>query len=170
MIRHLPLRCLLAVAILSSAAAAAAQPAILLVRHAERADAGTPGASMMGADPDLSAAGLARAESLAAFLKDAGVTAIYVTEYKRTKQTAAPLARALSVEPVSITSNDTPALVQKLKAATGNVLVVGHSNSVPAVIKALGVKEAVAIGETEFDNLFIVTGGTQPALLRLRYR
>ncbi len=156
--------------VLCSAAALEAQPAIFVVRHAERADTGTAGASMMAADPDLSTAGVARAESLAAMLKDARITAIYTTEYKRTKQTAAPLAKALRIEAIAITSKDTATLGQKLKGATGNVLVVGHSNTIPAAIEALGVTEPVTIGESDFDNLFVVIRTAPPKLVRLHYR
>ena len=73
-------------------------------------------------------------------LKDAGITAIFATQYKRTQQTAAPLAAALGVTVVTIPSADTARLVAKVKAAPGNVLVVGHSNTVPDVIKGLGVE------------------------------
>jgi len=147
---------------------AVAQPAVLIVRHAERADAGTT--PVAGADPNLSDAGLSRAKSLAAMLKDAGITAIFVTQYKRTQQTAAPLATALGITPVTIQSADTAALVAKVKASPGNVLVVGHSNSVPAVIKGLGVDAPVVVEESEFDNLFIVSRGEKPSLVRLHYQ
>lgn len=144
---------------------------VILVRHAERADGGAaaPGAPMAGAnDPELSAAGKARAQALAAMLKDAGVTAIYTTEYKRTKDTAAPLAEALKITPEVITSRDQAALVAKIKAHTkGTVLVVGHSNSVPAVIKALGGAD-VTIADTEYDNLFFV--GPGGATTRIRFK
>ena len=65
-----------------------------------------------------------------------------------------------------MSSKDLPGLIQKVRTASGNVLVVGHSNTVPAVIKELGVAEPVSIAETEYDNLFVVTKGT---LIRLRY-
>lgn len=164
-------RRLLAVAVFiaviaTSAAAAFAQPTAFLVRHAERADTGTAAAKMTGADPDLSAAGKVRAETLAKMLKDARITAIYTTEYVRTKQTAGPLATMLGVQVTVVPSKDTAGLIQKVKAATGNVLVVGHSNTVPDVIKALGVAEPVTIAESEFDYLFIVSRGE---LVRLRY-
>jgi phosphohistidine phosphatase SixA len=167
--RQIPLRSVLVLALVFTAATASAQ-SIFLVRHAERADTGTAAASMTGADPDLSGAGIARAGSLAAILKDAKITTIYVTEYKRTKQTAAPLATALGIEVVSIPSKDTTTLTGRLKAGSGNVLVVGHSNTVPVVIKELGVTEPVTIADTEFDNLFIVNRGPQPSLVRLHYR
>lgn len=161
---------LAAVFLLTSVIAASAQPLVFLVRHAERADAGgARGGMMMADDPDLSASGRARAARLAAVLEDARITAIYTTEYKRTRQTAAPLAKALGVEPVVVTSKDGALLVEKLRGATGAVLVVGHSNSVPEAIKALGVTDAVTIGEQDFDDLFVVIRGPTPALVRLHY-
>ena len=51
-----------------------------------------------------------------------------------------------------------------------NVLVVGHSNTVPEIVKALGVTAPLKIDDTEYDNLLVVTSATQPQLLRLRYR
>ena len=158
------------VILLATAASAAAQGTVFVVRHAERADAGTAGAGMMASDPELSEAGRARAESLAVLLKDAGITAIYTTEFKRTQQTAAPLAKALGIPVTTVAARDTAALVEKIKVATGNALVVGHSNTVPDVVKALGVATPVTVGETDFDNLFLVTTGARPALLRLHYR
>jgi broad specificity phosphatase PhoE len=145
-----------------------AQPTIIIVRHAERADAGTTPA--MGADPDLSDVGRARAEALAAMLKDVPLTAIYATEFKRTQQTAAPTARMQKLEPVLVPQKDLAALVEKLKAATGDVLVVGHSNTVGEIAKALGVSEPITIADTDFDNLLIVVPGPPPRLVRLHYR
>lgn len=148
----------------------AAQSTVFLVRHAERADTAPGATPTMGADPDLSEAGRARAESLAMLLKDAGITAIFATEFKRTQQTASPLAKALGLTVKIVTSKDTSALVKQVKSSKGNVLVVGHSNSVPDVIGGLGVKTPVTIGDDDFDNLFLVTRGTPPSLLRLHYK
>ena len=150
---------------------ALAQGTIFLVRHAERADTA---AGTTTADPSLSDAGRARAVSLATLLKDAGITTIFVTELRRTQETAAPLAGALGIVPTVIAQNDLKALVLKLKSTVGNVLVVGHSNTVPAVIDALGLTPPV-IGDADFDNLFIVTlgqsaSGPPPRLIRLHYR
>ncbi len=167
MLKRIMFALLLAVVV---AAPAAAQHTIFLVRHAERADT-QPGVSpTMAADPDLSEAGRARAASLAAALKDAKITAIFATEFKRTQQTAAPLAKALGLTVKIVTSKGPGPLVKQLKASKGNVLVVGHSNTVPEVIEGLGVATPVTIGDTEFDNLFLVTTGTHPSLLRLHYR
>ena len=125
---------------------------------------------MMAPDPDLSDAGKARAASLAAMLKDAKITAIYVTEYKRTRQTAEPLALKLGIEMTVVPSKEAASLTAKLKSARGNVLVVGHSNTVPATIAALGIQDSVAIGDADYDNLFIVVASPQPQLMRLHYR
>ena len=148
--------------------AAASAQATFVVRHAERADAGMPAGT--STDPDLSEAGQARAAVLASMLRDARITRIYVTEFKRTRQTAQPLATLLKIEPIVIPAADTPALVQALNAAAGSALVVGHSNTLPAIVKGLGAGETFQVGEAEYDNLLVVTRGAPPALLRLRYR
>lgn len=157
-------------AVLTVAAAASAQSTVFVVRHAERADAGAGGSPMMAGDPELSDSGKARAASLASALKDAGITAIFTTEYKRTQQTAEPLARALGIAVTAVPARDIPGLVEKLQAATGNALVVGHSNTVGEVIERLGVREPVKLTDSDYDNLFIVIRGEQPTLVRLHFR
>lgn len=150
-----------------------AQQTVFLVRHAERADsgAGVPAAGMkMGADPELSEAGLARADSLAAMLKDAKITAIIGTEYKRTQQTAAPLAKILGITVTIIKANEPAELIKAVKAATGNVLIVGHSNTMPDVMKAFGAPAPAPIADNEYDNLFVLTIGTTTTTLRLHYK
>jgi broad specificity phosphatase PhoE len=144
-----------------------AQGTIFLVRHAERSDTGGGTAAK---DPDLSAAGHARASSLAALLKDAGITAIFVTEFKRTQQTAAPLAKALGIAPMTIASENRAALLARLKQTAGNVLVVGHSNTVPEIAKGLGVTTPIVIADGDFDNLLLVTPGQPTRLIHLHYR
>jgi broad specificity phosphatase PhoE len=163
-------RLVLSAFLLFLAVPAAAQPLVFVVRHAERADSGTGGATTMATDPDLSDAGRARAESLAAALKDAKITAIFVTPYKRTRQTAEPLARALGVQPTEIDAKDMGSLIEKVKAASGNVLVVGHSNTVPDVLSKLGVDDAPKLADADYDNLFVVIRGAKPSLLRLHFR
>lgn len=147
-------------------ALASAQKMVILTRHAERAD----GAATMGAttDPELSAAGRERAERLAAMLGEAGVGAIYTTEYRRTKATAASLAARANVSPEVVPAVQLAALIEKIKGhANDTVFVVGHSNTVPQIIKALGGPE-VAIGDAEYSNLFIWVPATG-TLTRLRY-
>lgn len=158
---------LLALALLAPVVAAA-QQLVIVVRHAERADSGTP--PMGGtADPPLSAAGKARADKLVAMLSSSGVTAIYVTEFVRTQQTAAPIAAALKLTTTIKSSSDTTALVTELKTKHAHdiVLIVGHSNTVPAIVKALG-GPTVTVGDEEYDKLFVLVPATG-AITVLRY-
>lgn len=155
---------------ISIAATVSAQSTVFLVRHAERADSSAGMSPSMSSDPDLSEAGHARAASLATVLKDANITAIFVTKYKRTQQTAAPLAKALSLTPVLYKADEPADLMAGITRAKGNVLVIGHSNTVPDAVKALGVKTGVTIGDGDFDDLFVVRTGENPTLLRLHYR
>ena len=157
-------------AVLAIATTAKAQTSVFVVRHAERADAAAGTAPMMATDPDLSEVGKARAQSLATALKDAGITAIYTTEYKRTKQTGEPLAKALGIQVTAVPAREMPALLEKLKAATANVLVIGHSNTVGEVIAGLGVAEPVKLTDSDYDNLFVVVRGEKPTLIRLHFR
>lgn len=147
-----------------------AQPTIFLVRHAERADAGAPAEQRTGADPSLSAIGHERAAALAAVLRDAGITAIFVTELKRTFETAAPLAKMLGITPTVTPARDTGMLVERLKQQRGNALVVGHSNTVPEIAKALGVKTPIVIEDDEFDNLLVITPDEPARFIRLHFR
>lgn len=142
------------------AAAAAGQPVLFIVRHAEKAATG-------GNDPDLSDTGRARAGVLVRILKDAGITAIYTTDTKRTQETAAPLARALGLQATVVPASATAALVEKLKAQSGNALVVGHGNTIPELFKALSLTDSVSIAENDYDNLFVVVPGDAPRLVRL---
>ncbi len=123
---------------------------IFLVRHAEKAEA-------PAGDPPLTAAGQKRAECLAQVLKDSGIKRIYVTDTKRTQQTAEPLAKALNIKPTVLPGRDTPTLVRDLfYTAGGNALVVGHSNTIPVIIQRLQGGN-VTIGDNEFDRLFVLT-------------
>jgi broad specificity phosphatase PhoE len=140
-----------------------AGPTIFFVRHAEKATTG-------GDDMDISEAGRARAEALATLLKDAEISAIYTTEFKRTQQTAAPLAKALHLEPAVIPQKDPAVLVAKLKGSSGNVLVVGHGNTIPDLLKTLGITTPINIADNDYDNLFTVLMEEKPRMLRLHFR
>jgi broad specificity phosphatase PhoE len=151
-------------ALVCAAADAHAQRAIVIVRHAERADESK--------DSPLSSAGTTRAESLARLLASSGITAVYTTQLQRTIKTAEPLAKRLGL---AVTSTDvsTAELVQMLRAShpDGTVLVVGHSNTVPEILAELGHKDAITIAADEYDNLFVVVPrtGQPPAVIRFRY-
>jgi len=102
-------------------------------------------------------------------LKDARISAIFVTEFKRTRQTAAPLAQRLGLNPQVVPSNNSPLLIARLHAGSGNILVVGHSNTIPEVIRGLGIATPIQIGENDFDNLFLLLRDPTPRLIRLHY-
>lgn len=144
---------------------AAAQEAVYLVRHAERADDEK--------DSPLSAAGHARAARLADMLRDAGITHIFVSEYQRTVDTAGPLAARLGITPQVVRADNQDALLAKVRAAgpKARVLIAGHSDTVPRLIRALGCATPITIAKPEYDNLFIVVpvDKAPPRLLRLRY-
>ena len=148
--------------------ALAAQPAktVILVRHAERAGG-------MSADVGISEAGRCRAEALARMLADANVKRIYTSEVARTQQTAEPLAAKLQIRPDVVPAQDVEGLVAKLRAGPPDevVLVVGHSNTVPEIVKLLGGGSVPPIGDNEYDHLFILTltHPNQAAVVALRY-
>lgn len=132
----------------------AADTTIVLVRHAEKGP---------GQDPSLTDAGTHRAESLARSLAGAGVEAVYVSQFKRTQETAAPTAKAFGltavVMPIGQQAQASAAgIAADIRGhhAGGCVLVVGHSNTVPLVMKELGVANPPTIRESEFDRLFVV--------------
>ena len=154
----------LAAVVLFMPAVAFAQKQVFVVRHAERADAGMQAQT----DPPLSAAGEARAQKLAAMLADAGVKDIFATEFQRTQNTAKPLAMKTGVVFEQVGSKDTALLISKIKSHPNDVvLVVGHSNTLPAILKAL-VGADVAIADNEYDNLFVVMPATG-TMTRIRY-
>jgi broad specificity phosphatase PhoE len=156
-------RFLVAVTLLLSACAAAeASPIVFLVRHAEKA-------ATVENDPDLSTAGQERAEALARMLKDAEITAIFTTEFKRTQETAAPTVTATQVTPTIVPMNDIPGLVDKLRSLKGNALIVAHGNTIPDLVKALGIATPVNVPENDYSELFLIISGDKPQLLRLHY-
>jgi broad specificity phosphatase PhoE len=148
-------------AIGSPPAAPSGKGLFLLVRHAERLP--TPS---MSDDVGLTDAGKARAERLATMLARSNVKTIFVTRFRRTQETAKPTADRLGIAPTE--ESDTDELVAKLRAHTDEtVLVVGHSDTVPDVIKAFG-GPAVTIADDEFGTLFVLAPATG-ALTRLAY-
>jgi broad specificity phosphatase PhoE len=145
-----------------SASIVSAQPVVVIVRHAEKAAKG-------GNDPDLSSAGRTRADALARILKDSRITTIFTSEFKRTQQTAAPTVTSAHVPPTVVAAKDTAALVAKLHQLNGNALVVAHGDTIPNIIKALGVNSTINIPDVDYSELLIVTLGDKPQLLRLHY-
>jgi broad specificity phosphatase PhoE len=140
----------------AAAAVEARDQLIVLVRHAEKA-------SDQGNDPALTEAGIARSNALKSALSDAGIGAIITTEWQRTRLTGAPLARALGIEPIVVgTAKGESAQHPQKVADTARaqsadaVLVVGHSNTVPAIILALGGPDVGKIGDDDYGNLYLL--------------
>jgi len=136
---------------------------VYLIRHAEREDEPKQ-------DPPLRKEGVARSQALARLLSNAGIKAIFTSQYTRTKQTAEPLATKLGLtvtpftlkpnpsNPRQIAEESTAEVTNKILEHAGqSVLVIGHSNSIPDVIKMLGGDVVPTIDEKKFDDLFIVT-------------
>ena len=155
-------RLLLCLLLLVSASGARAESMVVIVRHAEK----TSGESD---DPPLSDAGRARAETLSRMLRDSEISAIFTTEFKRTKETAAPTAIALKITPTVVRATEIATLADKLRELHGNALVVAHGNTIPDLIKTLGIDVPLNIPENDYDHFLIVAVGSQPRLLRWRY-
>src|SRR5262249_3790637 len=141
---------------------AAVANAAPVVRHAEKARTG-------GKDPELSVQGQKRADALANIPKDSQITSVFVAEFKRTQETAAPTAKAAHVSPIVVSSKDTGSLVGELRALNGNALVVGHGNTIPDLLTALGVATPVSIPDDDYSEMFAVLPGDTPQLVQLHY-
>ena len=144
---------------------------VIFVRHAEKA-------AEPADDPGLTPAGQRRVAELTRQLVDAdvvaGVDAVYSTPYRRTEETARPVAEALDLRVNSYDAADTEAIMERIvRDHKGKIiLVVGHSNTLPALIGNMGASKKVPpIADDEYDNIYIVSipwfGKTKT--IRLRY-
>ena len=126
---------------------------VIVVRHAEK------NIEPSNPDPDLSPAGQARAQELARMFGDAGVGAIYATQFKRTQQTVKPLGDRLGLTASVVESKNTQELVRQILTTHRGqtIFVAGHNNTAPEIVAALGGGNFPVIPENEFDNMFIVT-------------
>lgn len=134
------------------AAPALADTTVYVVRHAEKVK------KEGEKDPNLTAAGQARAKALAGALRSVPLAAIYTTKYKRNRQTVAPTEAQQSKKAVVYEAHDTDGLANRIvEQHRGKaVLVAGHSNTVPGMLKSLGVKTKLTLDEDDYDNLFVV--------------
>ena len=143
---------------------------IVLVRHAEK---------VMGTieDPPLAAEGVRRAERLARMFGEVkaanGVDAVYVSDTKRSQQTAAPLASRLGVNPTVYPAADVEGTARKVlrEHRGGRALIVGHSNTLPALVQKLSGQSVPEIPEEEYDDVYVVTVPSvgRSSVLRLKY-
>ena len=138
---------------------------VIVVRHAEKTDSGD--------DPQLSPEGEQRALRLRDMTLDAGVSALFATRYRRTQETLEPLAAILDIEVEIIDAPDFEGLSSRILSEHrgSTVVVAGHSNTVPAIVSALGAEEPDPIDESQYDNLFIVTvpASGESEVLRLHF-
>ena len=160
----------LALALLSCTALGAhAQEAVILVRHAELA----PPAGAEPRQVPLSEEGQQRAGRLAALLEKAGVSAVYATDFLRTQATGAPIARVAGRDVTVVSKGDVSDFVARLRREHAGqvVVVVGHTDTLPGIIKAYGFEQDVRIDSQDYGNVFVLAprAGGPPALLRLRY-
>jgi len=146
----------------------AAQQAIILVRHAEKiAD------DLNGRDVPLSKAGEERARLLAEMLKDSGITVIYASDTVRTRATAQPLAKELRLPIKNLDQRNPGGAVQRMKKDNANdvVLIVGHADTLPGLLEALGYRREVRIHSNDYTNFFVVIprAGKPPSVIRVGY-
>ena len=126
---------------------------LILVRHAEKT------IDPNNTDVDLNADGQARAQELVRMFGDAGINAIYATQYKRTQETVKPLADRLGLPINQVNAKNTGDLLAQIRAQRSGqtIFIAGHNNTVPEIIAAAGGPQYEIIPESEYDNLFIVT-------------
>lgn len=156
------LSCVLAT-LLGGPAPAGEVQTVYVLRHAEKQGGGR--------DPGLSERGAERARELEALLADAGVRAVFSTDYRRTRDTVGPLARAAGLEVQIYDPRDLAGLVARLSGVAGPSVVVGHSNTTGEVVGLLGGDPGPPIDDAdEFDRLYVVqtdfAGRATTALLR----
>jgi broad specificity phosphatase PhoE len=139
---------------------------VILVRHAEKQSEGD--------NPSLTAAGRERAQALVHVLGEARIAAVYSTPYARTRETAQPLANALGLQLLERPArNYGPDMAEWILTnhVGETVVAVSHSNTVPALIEALGASPVPTIEDHEYDDLYVVTidAAGKAKLLALRY-
>ncbi len=152
------------------ASVALAQPStVILVRHAERA-------TEPRSDPLLTPEGQQRALDLAAALAGANVSSIITTHLQRTQLTAKPLGDAIGQSPIVVRAGgtghaDSVASAVMRRPAGEVVLVVGHSNTVPAIIAALGGPKMPDLCEGQYSNLYVMElkPGSPARLIKAKY-
>ena len=123
---------------------------VIVVRHAEKlSDEG---------DPSLSPAGVARAEELSRSLADLPVAVLFASRTRRARETLEPLSSRFGIPIRDYEGRDTDGLARTIRSDHfGQVVVVaGHSNTVPELVRALGVESVADMTEDDYDDLFVV--------------
>ena len=123
---------------------------IILVRHAEKVDASQ--------DPELSREGKQRAERLVQAIKKYKPGAVYSTDFKRTRDTVAPIATRRHLQIQTYDPKKPDALIDEImKSKTKRFLVAGHSNTIPGLANLLGKKDLFKnLDDSEYGAIWIV--------------
>lgn len=140
---------------------------VFLVRHAEKAEGGEH-----AGDPPLSRTGERRARELARVLSPVGVTHVHSTDFRRTRDTARPLADALDLEILAYDPRQLSVLADRFRSTPGRHLVVGHSNTTAELVELLGGESGAPIDEArEYDRLYtvVLAPGAAPVTVLQRY-
>ena len=166
MLRRSAIALLLATSIgFRSAPAQAAPITVFVVRHAEKGPE-VP-------DPALTEAGKHRAAELARVLGDAHLTALFVTEFKRTQETLAPLAAAKGITPTRLLARDVDALVAAIRALPpgSQAVVATHSNLIHVLVARLAGVVIPELTDQDYDRLVVVsmTGKEKGSAVVLRF-
>lgn len=126
-----------------------------VVRHAEKQTV-----PANASDPALTEAGVQRSKDLNAYFGKKKPDSIFVSKYLRTQQTAAATASAANISNVVINQTDTNAIDafsnRPYQSGKKKILIVGHSNTVPRIVKGLSGQTFNAIQDNEYDNLYII--------------
>ncbi len=124
----------------------------ILVRHAEKSKDNPR-------DPNLSEAGVKRAESLNEMLKQADIAALYSSPYKRTKNTVQPIADAKGLEVNTYDPRSAAFLEDIMIKFKGKTIVIsGHSNTTPNVVNALiGEDRFKQLSEDDYGKIYVVS-------------
>jgi phosphohistidine phosphatase SixA len=160
-------------ALMAQAGAAMDEPVataqvVILFRHAEAVYPAPPEAPR---DPPLNVMGQARADALARVLSAARIERIFSSDYRRTRETVAPLAAERKVKVELYDPRDLGAIAATVREAPGRCVVAGHSNTTPELVALLGGDPGPPIDEkTEYDRLYVLTfdasGGVSTLVLR----
>lgn len=161
-------RMFLALALLAPLASLAAQDApltVFVVRHAEKGSENP--------DPSLTEAGQRRAAALARTLTDTRVTALFASEFKRTQETLAPLAKATGLTPFVVSAGKMDELIGMLRAlpAGSRAVVASHSNLVHLIVERLSGQKVPALTDQDYDRMVVamIQGEGKGQVVVLRY-
>jgi broad specificity phosphatase PhoE len=124
---------------------------IYIVRHAEK--------QLVGNDPELAYVGTVRALKLSQILEKEDIKHVFSTDFIRTRTTAKPTAEKAGVEIEIYDPKNHDGLVEELRKREGNILVVGHSNTVSQVANYFvgGEEKFADLTDLEYDFIYVVS-------------